>query len=292
MSSPNPLDDFLKYAETRKRVRTHTRIQGGKLVLVGSHDRQVRGKQKSEQRTVPPQVDESQARKQRELALWGAWVQGGKRKEDLEPLLKSFEPLIHHMAGPYLKKLYLVPDASILAEFKLQLVEGLHTYDPSKGASLGTHLQYAMRKAKRFIAEHQNMGRIPENRIYKIKKFEETRDALAEKLERDATDEELAKSLGWSTKEVRRMSEELRGDYTAQGFEDDPTSLIPSREAEVLKLFKYELEGDELAVYEHLTGYGREQITSTSELGKRLGLKDYQVSRIKDKIRSRISQYL
>jgi DNA-directed RNA polymerase specialized sigma subunit len=60
----------------------------------------------------------------------------------------------------------------------------------------------------------------------------------------------------------------------------------------VLRLFKYELTGNERAVYEHLTGYGRPKLSSTSEIAKKLKMPDYQVSRLKNAIQKKLKRYL
>ena len=77
-----------------------------------------------------------------------------------------------------------------------------------------------------------------------------------------------------------------------QGFEDDPYALSPSKSEEVLRLFKYELTGNERAVYEHLTGFGKPQTTSTGEIAKKLNMPDYQVSRLKNTIQKKLKRYL
>ena len=102
----------------------------------------------------------------------------------------------------------------------------------------------------------------------------------------------MANKLGWGLKEVGRMEDELRSDLMTQGFEDDPYALVPSKSEEVIRLFKFELQGKELAVYEHLTGQGRKQITSTGQIAKSVRLPDYQVSRIKASLQKKLKRYL
>lgn len=239
---------------------------------------------------VPP-IDAQGDRRAQELAMWQAWRDSGEDPDKLAPLLQSFAPLIRQKMSPYLGRLRLIPDSAIRTEFQLRFAEALRSYDPSKGG-LSTHVYRHLDKAKRFITENQNVGRIPENRIYKIKQFQNTVEALKEKLDRSPTEAETAAELGWSAAEVKRMGSELRADLTSQSFEEDPYQLMPSRSEEVLRLFKYELSGKELEVYEHLTGYGRKQLTSTSDIAAAVRLPDYQVSRIKSGIERKLRRHL
>lgn len=226
-----------------------------------------------------------------EMELWRRWKDGGQKPEDVAPLLKSFKPLINSRSSTYKGRVKLIPDAAIDAEFQIRFVDALRTYNPDKG-SLGTYVYRYLDKAKRFIAENQNVGRIPENRIYKIKEYQKAREAMTEDLGRVPTDKDLAKKLKWSEAEVGRMDSELRNDLLSQGFEDDPYALSPSKSEEVLRLFKYELVGKEREVYEYLTGFGRPQLLSTGEIAKQTGMADYQVSRVKDSIQRKLQRHL
>lgn len=149
-----------------------------------------------------------------------------------------------------------------------------------------------VRKAKRFIAENQNIGRLPETRIGQIKKYQTAQADLSETLSRPPTPAELARHLRWPLAEVTYMDSALRNALLSQGFEDAPYAHTPSKSEEVLKLFKYELAGNERVVYEHLTGYGRPKLDSTGEIARVMGIPDYQVSRYKDSIQKKIHKYV
>lgn len=286
----NPIEEFLKYASTTS-VKSHTRKVNGRSVTVKQHDRDVDDpEQKAESAAHPLEI--SPDKKAREMEMWRKWKDGGMRPEDLQPLLRSFRPLIQSKINVYKGRVKMIPDAAIEAEFQLRFVEALRSYDPSKGSALSTYIYRYLDKAKRFIVENQNIGRIPENRIYKIKQFTAARDDLNDELGRIPTAKELSDRLGWPKKEIDRMESELRNDLMTQGFEEDPYALVPSKSEEVLRLFKYELSGKERDVYEHLTGYGKPQLTSTAEISKAVGLPDYQISRIKNSLQKKLKRYL
>lgn len=283
--SVDPVHDFLKYAKTTK-VRAHTRKVGPTTVQVEEHDRSVDDEPTGK-------LDEAALteKKGKEIAMWKAWKDGGQSVSDLHPLLRSFGPLIRAKTNVYKGKVKMIPDAAIEAEFQLRFVDALRSYDPEKGA-LGTYVYRYLDKAKRFIVENQNVGRIPENRVYRIKEFTSAREDLHEDLGRPPTVKEMADKLGWSNAEAERMDSELRSDFLTQGFEEDPYALTPSKSEEVLRLFKYELTGNEREVYEYLTGMGKPQTTSTGAIAKKLKMPDYKVSRLKSAIQKKLKRYL
>jgi DNA-directed RNA polymerase specialized sigma subunit len=285
----NPIFDFLKYAGSTQ-VRAHTRRTKSKIVPVTQHTRETEEDANKSQDALD-NLETLDAKKAREIELWSTWKNNGERPEDLRPLLKSFRPMIRSKVNVYKGKVKMIPDSAIESEFQLRFVDALRSYDPSKG-SLGTYVYRYLDKAKRFIVENQNIGRIPENRVYKIKLFNIARDDLTEELGTPPKTEELAERLGWSVAETDRMESELRNDLLSQGFEDDPYALVPSKSEEVLRLFKYELTGNERTVYEYLTGYGKPQTSSTGEIASAMKIPDYQVSRLKNTIKKKLQRYL
>ncbi len=282
MHAEDRIAAFLKLARTT-HVEPHTRRVAGRAVAVSGHERELDDIEREER---------LRSRQAQERVLWRKWKEGGEKPEDLVPLLKSFAPLIQSKMSTHLGKVRLVPDAAIKAEYQLQFVAALRAYDPDRGVALGTYVYRYLDKAKRYIAENQNVGRIPENRIYRIKEFQTAQETLLESLDREPTDKELAAELDWQVADVQRMSAELRSDLISQGFEEDPFQLVPSKEEEVLRLFKYELEGKEKEVYEYLTGYGKPKLLSTGDIAKKMKLPDYHVSRIKASLQKKLKRYL
>ena len=171
-------------------------------------------------------------------------------------------------------------------------MDAFNAYDPEKGASLSTYAFTHLNKVQRWIGANQNVGRIPENRIYKIRLFKDAEFELGDTLGRPPETSELAKHLSWSEAEVERMTSELRSDLVAQNFELDPYTFTPSRTESTLRLFKHELSGKERVLYEHLTGYGREKITEPNKLAKELEVPGYTISRMKASIAKKLERHL
>jgi len=277
----DPVSTFVKYA-SQVRVKGHTRVVDGKLVYVDPHGRDVK--------TKPKDVVTPKTRSEKDLELWRKWKASGK-DSDLQELMVAFEPMVRSKSNTYKGKVR-IPDHAIDLMYKKTLVDAFNSYDPSKGASLSTYVFTHLNKVQRWIGSNQNVGRIPENRLYKIRLFKDGELSLSESLGRAPSTAELAKHLGWSESEVDRMSSELRSDLVSQNFEIDPYSFTPSRTEATLRLFKHELSGKERILYEHLTGYGRKKITEPKQLAKELGVPGYTVSRMKASIAKKLERYL
>jgi DNA-directed RNA polymerase specialized sigma subunit len=209
----------------------------------------------------------------------------------LPELMAAFAPTVAYRKSVYAKNVR-IPEDAIELQLQMQLVKALRTYDPTKGASVNTHVVNYLHGVQRWIGENQNIGRIPENRIYKIRPYKNALVELTEELVRQPTDTEVAERLGWDVKEVERMRKELRSDLYTQGFDNDPASYTPSKRLELLHMFVSELEGEERVLYEYLTGINRERVESTNELARLLGKEPYKISRMKERIAKRLEVHL
>lgn len=232
----------------------------------------------------------AESRAQKDFQLWQTWQQGGRQPEHLEPLMKQMEPLIRRASNIYSGKVN-IPRSAVHAEFQLQALNAFNTYDPQRGATLGTHVTWQLKKGKRFISTYQNIGRIPETRIHNITPFQNARDELRDELGRDPSAHELADRLKWPVNQVSAMELELRREVPLSTLQSDMTSLRPSREAEVLRLIQYDLSPEEKVVYEHLLGVNGKPQLKPGEIAMRLNMSPSKVSRIKDSIGAKVKKY-
>jgi len=236
-------------------------------------------------------VDDLRERQQREFEMWKQWQTGGQKKEDLRPLIHSFKPLVNHQANIWAGRVRDVPPAAIRAEFTNQFVQALQTYDPERGAGLGTHVRHQLKKAQRFVTTYQNPGRIPENRIYRIRELQDAETRLDEQFGRSPTQLELADHLKWSPRQVDVLQREVRKAMPTGQFETDPSTFTPSRHKEVLRLLPYELSPEERSVFEYLYGVGGKPQLGPGEIATKLNLSAPKVSRLKRSIAEKYEKY-
>jgi DNA-directed RNA polymerase specialized sigma subunit len=233
----------------------------------------------------------AEGRAEKDLQLWNQWHQNGRKPEDMEPLLKQMEPLIRRATNVYSGKVNIPPSA-IRAEFQMQAMNAFKNYDPNRGAALGTHVTWQLKKGQRFISTFQNLGRIPETRIHGITTFQNARDELRDALGREPSSHELADQLKWPVHQVTSMELELRKEVPLSSLQSDMTSLKPSKEAEVIRLLQYDLSPEEKLVYEYLLGVGGKPQLKPGEIATRLNMTPSKVSRIKNSISKKAKQFI
>ena len=227
-------------------------------------------------------------RQQREMEMWEQWQQSGQQKKHLRPLLSSLKGFINHRANVYAGRVRDIPPEAIRAEFTNQTVQALQSFDPNRGTKLTTHIGHQLKKAQRFITTYQNPGRIPE---YRIRELQDAEQRLDERLGRAPTQLELADKLKWSPRQVGVLQREVRKALPTGQFEQDPSSFVPSRQKEVLRLLPYELNSEERAVFEYIYGVGGKPKLGPGAIAQRLGMSAPKVSRLKRAIADKYAKY-
>lgn len=228
----------------------------------------------------------------REMELWYDAKNSGFDPKKLTPLLQSFKPLVRKKANQFVGNVSLPPKA-IHAEFEHAALNAFRRYDPTKGAALNTWVSLNLKKAQRWISKYQNVARIQETRQYKIGLYNNALSTLDARLGREPTNQEMSQHLGWSESVVSLLNREIRKAgpsswFEASGF--DPTAIIPSRDAEKLKLIKYELTPYERLVYEYTIGDGKPML-KPGQIAKKLKISPSKVSRIRNSIIAKLEQY-
>lgn len=106
-----------------------------------------------------------------------------------------------------------LPDSALKAEIAKHAVNGIESYDPTKGAKLSTHVFNHIAQASRLNYTYQNVVRMSEDKQQgKFKHYKKALDDLNSELNREPTDFEVAKRLCWSEKEVKDMKAGLFSD--------------------------------------------------------------------------------
>lgn len=230
---------------------------------------------------------------QKDLELWHTWNKGGRRAEDLDPLLKRYNPLFNRRMRDW--KAPAVSPAAFKAELQKHFIKAVEGYDPNRGASLNTHVQYGLQKAKRFNARYQNVGYIPAETTRHIGKIQSTQNELFEELGHAPTPDEIGERLGLPTKLVSKVTQSLRMDVPSSSFETDPTALSSAREMDVIRLMQRNpgdyFNKEETAVFHHIYGSGgKKKITGTKDLASALGTSQSKISRLKTSIANKVKQ--
>lgn len=229
--------------------------------------------------------------RQEEIQTWEKWKQTGKG-EYLTDLMHSLNPLLSSQVRKFSGS--NLPQSALESEAQSLAVKALRTYDPTKGAALGTHVTNELRHINRYVAEYQNIGRIPEARVLAISKFNNVKSHLEQELGREANVHELADALSWSPQEVERMQRELRKDLTDPEGKDGFFNLVfhtTDRDLTAVHFVHFSAPNDEKLLLEYLFGIGgKPQITSTRELAQKLGKSENTIRSMQKKLAQKIRE--
>jgi DNA-directed RNA polymerase specialized sigma subunit len=242
-------------------------------------------------------------RKAEELELWSRWKET-KKPEHLEPLLQRFEPIFqNHMKA----KPPMIPASAYHADLMGHAIKAFNSFDPSRGAALNTHVEWGLKKATRYGNRGANLSYVPEAMANKIEPINKARDILTEDLGRDPTHQEIAQHLGMPAARVKTIINAVRrdipmshtggeGNYDYSGSSESPEHELEEQQiaiaANVLPdIFPNKPEFHSL--FNHLYGTnGLPQISSTTELAKKLGKSPSQISRMKSQLGATLKKHM
>lgn len=238
-----------------------------------------------------PTKDEFKATQRKEIDLWHHWNNNGRKPNHLKPLLDSFKPMLQAEANKW--KGIEIPKSAINAEMRKQFVHAVKTFDPNhpKKTQLGSWIRTNLTKSSRFMKTYQNIGKIPESNISKIREFKQAKETLSNQLGYEPDTRAIADHLKWPHKKVIQLQKELRDDLPVSGFAGgDPAELLTPRELEAIRILQYDtrLSGDERAVYEYTFGMNGRARLQPGQIAKQTGLHPSKISRIRSKIKSYI----
>jgi DNA-directed RNA polymerase specialized sigma subunit len=211
-------------------------------------------------------------RQQQDLDLWRQWKTSND-PQHLKELLDRMNPLIQREVQKWGAA---VPREALESKGRLLTVQALRTYDPSRGAAVGTHVTSRLRKLSRDVYPYQNVARLPENKQLLYNTFQVATNNLVDQHGREPTNDELADELGWSTRKVadfqksfsRRELVESAGAFMEEGSSDDG----------LVDFYHHGLTPADKLMFEDLIGYKGRPALNNAQLMKKNDMTQGQLS--------------
>lgn len=133
--------------------------------------------------------------------------------------------------------------------------DSLRTFNPTKGASLKTHVFGAVQnKAKRLNYQYQNIGSMPEDRAMQVGLYQTTVSSLRNNLNRDPSAQEVADHMGVGVRDVERISKEVKKDLSLVDGLSGQVAYESSRDESILDLTYHDLSPVQQTIYEYAFG--------------------------------------
>lgn len=216
--------------------------------------------------------------KNKDQEAYEKWKASGSKK-DLGILMNQLGPIIYSEVSRASGSL---PTAALSAEAKKWAFKAIQTYDSSKGTAISTHVMNYLPKIRRMNYKFQNAVRLPENMQLKFHEFNHAQAMLTDELNRDPTDEELAKKLGWSKPQTVKFKNSLYSDLIESNSERASEFTQFNTQAILMEHVMSQLDYKEKFILDNT------KLMSSTELASKLGVNLNRLNYLKAKLIEKI----
>jgi DNA-directed RNA polymerase specialized sigma subunit len=223
-------------------------------------------------------------RQQSDMDAWKTW-KAKPTDAHASALLAQVSPLIHREVNKWSGTL---ARPLLETEGKRLAMQAFQSYNPNKGAAIGTHVVNQLQRMSRLSYANQNIARLPENKMLLFHGYHVAHSELADELGRAPSVDELADKLGWPINKVAEYRTSIgRKELLESGglFETGDAGLYDADKQEhIVDFIHHGLAPQQKSIFEHLTGYAGAEVLSNQEIQKKLGLTQGQYSYTKSRL--------
>lgn len=242
-------------------------------------------------RTVPGMPETPQDKEERLIKEWKK-ARGFNKDQKLQELLKIFGGSIGMAVNQY--RAAPLPFRTLELEAKRQAVIALKAYKPGMGAKPSSFIQTRVgQRLNRYVAEHQNVARLPEAQVHRIGSYNRAMDDLSGRFDREPTTHELADHMGIPVAHVTRLRKSLRSDLLSskEGFDSfEDHSHDPDFNQAMMAY--YNLSNQEKLVFDYLLGAHGQPRMQPKQIAQKLNITPARVSKVKKNIAKKLDPYL
>lgn len=212
--------------------------------------------------------------------LFDQWKKTGS-KRDLGNLVNQLSGVIYQEVN---RQSGTLPNAALSAEAKKWALKAINTYDPSKGTQLSTHVTNYLQRVRRLNYKYQNAVRLPENMQLQYREWNMHLQNLNDQLNREPTDEEMAKSLGWTKSQTVKYRNSLYSDLV-ESASDKPAEFTQYNEnAELMAYLMSQLTHDEKFILDNV------KLMPAPQIAAKLGVNINRYNYIKKQLQKKIEK--
>ena len=211
--------------------------------------------------------------RERDKGIWEQWKRA-PTDSNLQSVLRQLNPLIQREVNKWTGTL---ARPLLELEAKRLATEAVRSFDPNRGAALGTHVANRLKKISRISYTYQNVARMPEYQTLKFHTYNLAESSLKDKLGRDPTSSEMSDALGWSSNYLQNFQRGLRREFVESG-DLPPFFGTATGEMATIDFLYNDFSPMQKKIFEHTTGYRGARRLDNPGLMKRLHMTQGQLS--------------
>ena len=215
-----------------------------------------------------------------DIELWNEYKGGNKAAKN--ELIDRYLPRIKAQVRLRFGGGTTVPISAVESEGIMQVSNAIDNFNPSKGASLSTHIFNYLQKVSRFHNTYAFSVRSSEEVFGHVSPIMGAHSELSERLGRDPSNLEIAEHLHMDEKVVARVRNQAKDIKTQIDFDLKGTSTVMDDYIDFVR--KFDLTPQEQIVFDHTTGYLGAKKKKAGDIAKSLNVSPAQISHIKNKI--------
>lgn len=229
-------------------------------------------------------------RDERKVKQWQKMPNGPMKDRLLSEILSDMGGIIGQVVNQY--RAAPVPTQILELQARRLAVEALQDYRPGM-TKPSTFVSTRLRQRLfRYVSEHQNVARIPEETVRKIGPFNRAVNDLTSRFGREPSTTELADHMSLPVAHISRLRKMLEKTNISMSEFEPMEDFHHDPDMERARLGYYSLTEQEKIVFDYLLGdHGKPQL-KPSQIAREMKISPARVSALKKSVAKKLAPYL